>query len=234
MKKVLILAVLVFWLGAFFAQRQLQYYHVGQHFEEGVSYLPSGETLKMLSLGYREMAADLIWIKAVQYLGEKNEWPPDDLTLYNLLDRATTLDPFYRIVYHTGGVCLSHYGKQYELSNQLLLKGIRQMGDRLKDNKFGWWIPFLVGFNYFFYLGDFKLGAQYMTMASELPGSPLYLPGLSATLASRAGDPEAGIEFLERLARQTQDELTRRYLEDTIKEKREKWLEEKHDRGDKN
>jgi hypothetical protein len=199
-----------------------------------LNFLPSGEVLKVVSLGYQELAADLIWIKAVQYLGEREGWPRDDLTFYNLLDRVTTLDPLYQIAYHAGGVCLSHFGKQYELSNQILFKGIRQMGDRLKDNKFGWWLPFLIGFNYFFYLGDFHLGAQYMAMASELPGSPQYLPGLTATLESKAGNPEAGIELLERLARQTQDKFTRRYLEETIKQKREKWLGEKRDRGDKN
>ena len=199
-----------------------------------LNYLPSGEILKVVSLGYREVTADLIWIKAVQYVGERTEWLPDDLTFYNLLDRVTTLDPLYQIVYHAGGICLSRNGKQYNLSNQILLKGIRQMGDHLKDNRFGWWIPFLVGFNYFFYLDDFHLGSEYLAMASKLPGSPLYLPGLSATLASKAGNPEAGLEFLERLARQTQNVMTRRYLEETIKEKREKWLGEKHDRGDKN
>jgi hypothetical protein len=156
------------------------------------------------------------------------------LTFYNLLDRVTTLDPLYQIAYHAGGICLSSEGKQYGLSNQILLKGIRQMGDRLKENKFGWWLPFLIGFNYFFYLGDFHLGAQYLAMASGLPGSPQYLPGLTATLKIKAGDPGAGLEFLERLARQTQDDLTRRYLEDTIKQKKEKLRGKKHDRGDKN
>ena len=189
-----------------------------------LNFLPSGEVLKVVSLGYQELAADLIWIKAVQYLGEKEGWPLDDLTFYNLLDRVTTLDPFYQIAYYAGGVCLSSLGKQYEFSNRILLKGIRQMGDRLKDNKFGWWLPFLVGFNYFFFLGDFHLGAQYMMMASELPGSPKYLPGLAATLEGKAGKPEAGIKFLEQLARQTQDEFTRRYLEETIKQKKEKFL----------
>jgi hypothetical protein len=137
MKKILIFAVLVFWLGAFYAQRQLQYYHSRHHFEGSLNYLPSGEALKILSLGYREITADFLWFSAIQYLGGRNNWPPGDRTFYDLLDRVTTLDPLYEFVYHAGGVCLSKYGQQYDLSIKLLQKGINALGENLKQNQFG-------------------------------------------------------------------------------------------------
>ena len=38
-----------------------------------LSYLPKGEYLKVAVLGYRQMAADLIWLQAVQQLGGNPE-----------------------------------------------------------------------------------------------------------------------------------------------------------------
>ena len=190
-----------------------------------ISLLPSAESLRVISLGYQELVADLLWIKAIQYLGERYRWPSDDLTFYSLLDRITSLDPLYQYVYQAGGICLSHYGSQYELSNVLLKKGMSNLGERLDNNVFGWWIPFLVGFNYFFYLGDFENGAKYMMVASKLMGSPHYLPGLAATLLKRSGDPETGIAFLEKLKNETKDEVTRSYIEKTLEQKREEFFQ---------
>jgi len=36
-----------------------------------LSYLPKGDYLKVAVLGYRQMAADLIWLAAVQHFGER-------------------------------------------------------------------------------------------------------------------------------------------------------------------
>lgn len=225
MKKLLIFTVLVFWLGAFYAQGQLQHYHGRQHFEEGLNYLPSGEALKIISLGYREITADFLWFSAIQYLGGRNNWPPEDRTFYDLLDRVTTLDPWYEFVYHAGGICLSRYGQQYDLSIQLLQKGINALGENLKQSKFGWWLPFLVGYDYFFYLKDYQNGARYMMTAAQLPGSPRYLPGLTATLLKDAGDLQAGIAFLERLRGEARDDMTRLYFDDAIQRKKKELLE---------
>lgn len=224
MKKALIFAVLVLWLGAFYAQRQLQYYHGRQHFEQGLHYLPSGEALKILSLGYREVTADFLWFSAIQYLGGRNNWPPEDRTFYDLLDRATTLDPLYEFIYHAAGVCLTKYGQQYELSIKILQKGMNALGENLNKNKFGWWLPFLIGYDYFFYLGDDKNGARYMMIAAQLPGSPRYLPGLTATLLKDTGDLQAGIAFLEKLRGEARDDMTRLYFDDAIQRKKNELL----------
>ncbi|MGH6628732.1 MAG: hypothetical protein ACREB3_03255, partial [Burkholderiales bacterium] len=39
----------------------------------GMSYLPKGEYLKVAVLGYRQLAADLIWIQAVQHFGVRKQ-----------------------------------------------------------------------------------------------------------------------------------------------------------------
>ena len=36
-----------------------------------LTYLPSGDYLRMAALGYRELAADLLWLQAIQVMGEQ-------------------------------------------------------------------------------------------------------------------------------------------------------------------
>src|SRR5579872_3475646 len=77
---------------------------------EEVLYVPSGKTLKQLSLGYSGVLADIYWTRAVQYYGQKLATRRPDLRydlLYPLLDITTDLDPHLIVVYEFGSVFLS-------------------------------------------------------------------------------------------------------------------------------
>jgi hypothetical protein len=62
-------------------------------------------------------------------------------------------------------------------------------------------------------------------IAAQLPGSPRYLPGLTATLMKDAGDLQAGIAFLEKLRGEARDEMTRLYFDDAIQRKKKELSE---------
>lgn len=185
-----------------------------------LQYFPSGEQLRVLALGYREAMADFVWLQAIQYLGGTDGWPRTDLTFYRLVDAVTTLDPRYEFVYLAGGVVLTRYGRQIDESNRLLLKGLRNLGPALKENPFGWWIPFMLGYNYFFYKRDVASAASYFLLASEHPGRPGYLPLLAARLIAERDDPEVAIRFLERMHAESRDENFRKDVEAKIEELR--------------
>ncbi len=173
--------------------------------------LPRGEYIKPAVMGYEQLAADIIWLKAIQVIGDDTVTPDGYDWVYHALDVVTTLDPKFSYAYQLGGVTLSMLGKVPEKSNLLLIKGMR-------ENPEVWQIPFYIGFNYFFYLDDFKSAAEYMAIASELPGHPSYLPKLAARLYVQAGDPDVALEFLTRLFKETNDEKVRKALELRIKE----------------
>jgi hypothetical protein len=81
-----------------------------------------------------------------------------------------------------------------------------------------WQLPFYVGYDYFYELHDPVQAAKYLRMASELPGAPVYLPKLAARMTVEAGDPDAALEFLQRLYQQLQDERLRESLVQRMKE----------------
>jgi tetratricopeptide (TPR) repeat protein len=131
--------------------------------------------------------------------------------MYHALDVITTLDPQYAYSYYAGGAILTDSGNRPDLSIRLLLKGS-------EANPTVWYIPFLLGYNYYFLLGDPAKGAEYIMQAARLPEGPSYLPGLSTRLAAEAGSPDTALAFLEARLRETQDFDMRDFLANRMKE----------------
>ena len=178
---------------------------------EELSYLPKGEYLKLVVLGYQQMAADLIWLKAVQHLGEQHQTRAGYLSAYHAVDVLTDVDPTFVFAYQAAGTVLGVWAGLPRESIALLTKGMRNHPEV-------WQLPFYVGYDYFYELHDPVMGARYFRIASVLPGAPDYLPRLAARMTVEVGDPQAALEFLQRLYQQTEDEQVRQGLARRMKE----------------
>ena len=94
--------------------------------QEDSLYVTSGTTVKRLTAGYGALAADLYWIRAIQYYGgvklrleQEGQFSPaaaapaagqprsDYTLLHPLLDLTTTLDPQFNIAYRFGSIFLA-------------------------------------------------------------------------------------------------------------------------------
>src|SRR5688572_461351 len=165
---------------------------------EGLAQLPTGEYLKPALLGYHHVGADILWLRLLQVVGKKQNSVDEYEWIYHALDVITTLDPQYAYAYYAGGVILGDLANRPDLSNRLLERGV-------SANPEAWDIPFLLGYNYYFLLGDPAKGAEYIMRAASLPDGPAYLPGLATRLAAEAGNPDTALAFLEARMRETQD-----------------------------
>lgn len=178
---------------------------------EELAYLPKGEYLKVVVLGYDQIAADLIWLKAVQHLGAKRQSKSGYTWAYHVVNVVTDLDPKFISAYLAAGAILGVWaGLQYE-SIEILRKGMRENPDV-------WQLPFYIGYDYFYELCDPAKAAPYFQTAAKLPGAPTYLPSLAARMTVAGGDPAAALEFLQRLHAQVADPRLRGALEQKIKE----------------
>ena len=165
-------------------------------------YLPSGRHLKSFALGFPDLAADLLWIRAIGYFGGHALTDREYPWLHNILDQVTNLDPAFRFPYLFGGITLAIEGETAEQSIALLRKGMTQYpGD--------WRFPFYIGFGCFYHLQDPERAAAYMRYAASLPGGPEYLPRLAASLTAESGRVEAAVRFLTTLAEGARDESAR-------------------------
>src|SRR5947209_14519645 len=114
--------------------------------DEAAMYLQSGTAVRRLTGAYSALAADLYWIRAIQYYGSTKRrlqgvLSPDPLAmlaaptsnefqlLYPMLDVTTTLDPRFTIAYRFGAVFLAEaYPRgpgRPDLAIALLEKGSR-------------------------------------------------------------------------------------------------------------
>lgn len=176
-----------------------------------LAYLPKGEYIRVAALGYREMAADLIWLKAVQPLGELKQSKAGYRWAYHAVEVVTDVDPSFAFAYQAAGTILGVWGGAPRESIAILTKGMRAHPDI-------WQLPLVVGYDYFYELHDVRAAARYFRMAAVLPGAPEYLGKLAARMTVQAGDPEAALEFLQRLSMQTQDERIRAGLQKRMQE----------------
>lgn len=176
-----------------------------------LTYLPSGEYLRMAALGYRELAADLLWLQAIQVMGERKLSEEAGHWLYHAMDRITTLDPKFVRAYEAGSHALCILVVLPEESNRLLEKGIQH-------NPEEWKLPFLLGINYYFEMADDEKAAEAMARASRLPGAPAGLARLAAKLFVAAQSPQQAVELLAKIYEETSDESIRKMLEIRLKE----------------
>jgi hypothetical protein len=165
-------------------------------------YIDSAPALKRVTVSLNTLAADMYWIRAIQYyggtklrLGSQSAGPEppaaiaadrtDYNNLYKLLDLTTSLDPRFDIAYRFGAVFLAEgYPNgpgSPELAVRLLEKGLRERPDR-------WQYMQDIGFVYYWYYRDYRAAAKWFDKASEVPGAPNWLKPLAATTLAQGGD----------------------------------------------
>jgi hypothetical protein len=165
-------------------------------------YITSGTAVRRLSGAYTALAADLYWVRAIQYYGgakrrlaETVGPPPPPLLaavdtpeytqLYALLDITTTLDPLFDIAYRFGAVFLAEAypagAGRTDLAVKLLEKGIAARPDK-------WEYMQDIGFVHYWYAHDYREASAWFQKASEVPGAPVWLKPLAATTLAQGGD----------------------------------------------
>jgi hypothetical protein len=164
-------------------------------------YLSSGKTARRLAVGYSALAADLYWIRAIQYFGARRmlleqpagSRPPaasetDFELLYPLLDVTTSLDARFNIAYRFGSIFLAEAppggAGRPDLAIALLEKGLRERPDK-------WEYMQDIGFVHYWWRHDYRAAATWFDKASRVPGAPWFLRSLSAVTLAEGGDRQA-------------------------------------------
>jgi len=175
---------------------------------------------------HRTLAADLYWIRALQYYGGRTHTarlrkldplePPASLSaaapisfdqLYSLLDITTTLDPRFNIAYRFGAIFLA---AQYpegpgrpDLAIALLEKGLKT-----SPEKWQYWHD--IGFVYYWNRHDFQSASKAFQRASEVPGAPWWLRSLAATMLFKGGDRQTSRLLWRQLAETAVNDVARK------------------------
>jgi len=181
------------------------------------------------------LAADLYWIRAIQYYGGmKHRLNPestaaggtgdgrrvsaagagrsgDDYSLlYPMLDITTTLDPRFNIAYRFGAIFLAEAypsgpGRP-DLAVALLQKGLREMPDK-------WEYMSDIAFVRYWYQHDYIAASDWFQKAADVPGAPWWMRSMAATTRAKGGDRASSRLMWETIRQTTEIEFLRKDAE---------------------
>jgi tetratricopeptide (TPR) repeat protein len=179
--------VIALFAGSVISRRKVEEIRGRQATLEDILYLPSGKTVKRLSLGYSSLLADVYWTRAVQYFGSRHIRGSEHYELLEpLLEITTELDPNLIVAYETGSIFLSQRvpegAGQPDKAAALVEKGIRA-------NPTYWRLYFTLGFIHYVDRHDYKAAQEAFRKGSEVPGALPWMKIMAARMAEKADDP---------------------------------------------
>lgn len=169
--------------------------------------IPSFPALEALSLGYRSLVADVLWLQTIQYFGAGDPYG-NYPALGPVLNRITQLDPKFEYPYEFGLIVLPFM----QNGTPAALELGRRAELNLPNNPL---TTFYLATVYSLNVKDYKKAAFYYEKAAKIPGAPTAAARLAAiSLAHVDGslqDREVAIAYWQTVESQatSDDEKTR-------------------------
>jgi tetratricopeptide (TPR) repeat protein len=196
------LLLVVCLLGSILLAALLERRGAGATVREEWLFLPEAAQLKPMLLGFHGVAADLLWIQIVQYVGTHVETDMKFPQLSKALELTTSLDPRFLEPYRLGGLFLLYFARQPQAAVSLLERGAAANPDR-------WELPHDLGRYYYLEVQDYDRALQWWERAAKLPDRPDYLPRFVARLYARTGQMETVLDLWSELYRTAQNDSVR-------------------------
>lgn len=191
--------------------------------EDDILFVPSAEALRFLSLGQRELLADLVYLRAVIYFGNATLVTKNFDALVPMIESAIELDPHWKTPYRWGGTATMYNGMP--ITEVGILESNRFLRDGIAHFPDDWEMPFMLGCNLLFEMHPTdpaekqKLtaeGASYIQRASLVAGAPPWTALLAATILRKEGRQDAALRHLEQVYYSTTDEETRKEVRNRL------------------
>lgn len=174
--------------------------------QDEVLYLWKGSQVKRMVPGFEHLAADLYWLRTVQYFGGERVFAKDKRfdVLYPLIEITTTLDPRMEIAYRYGAVFLA---EQYPIGAGRPDLGIAVLERAVQNNPASWRLHQELGFFHFVYRRDAKRAAEVLVEASRIPGAAFWLKNLAAEILGKGGERDIARRMWREMLEQSEGAL---------------------------
>ena len=171
---------------------------------EELSYYPSGRFLEPATLGHAATAADLAWLRAVQYYGQHRATDNQFVRMGHVFDILTALDPSFLPAYSFGAFALAQEGRDFPAAERLMQKG-------LAANPASGELAFQAGFLYYVRPGqrDLRHAAEYFEQASRQADGPPQSARFAAFARQNSGDLAAAYELWSNVERSSPNRYLR-------------------------
>lgn len=185
-------------------------------------YAPNPKLAPILALGYRELAADLTFVRMVGYFPSPESEPQ---ATADLTEAMVELDPMFRRAYEFGAIAMTDARKSPDQALQLRAIALLERGARMFPTSYRF--PMLAGQ---IYVGDLQttdpkqrrewneMGALLLESASRKPGAPADSAVQAAAIRSKLGQRQRAIDSLHELVLVTGDLRARQSILDKLAE----------------
>jgi TPR repeat protein len=175
---------------------------------EELSYYPSGLYVKPAALGHPETAADLAWIRAVQYYGDHRQTDNRFVRMHHVFDILTTLAPGFIPAYVFGAFAMAQEGRDFASAERLMAKG-------LEANPTSGELAFELGFLYYIRPGgrDLEQAAQYFEQATHQRDGPPQASRFAAFARQHSGNLQVAYELWAHVERTSANSALREIAE---------------------
>jgi hypothetical protein len=180
-----------------------------------VPYAPSAAAAPYVSLGYRELAADLMWMRVLAYLGGETDTAAG---MRALVEATLALDPWFKRAYD-GGLAIESATHGVDNDAHLAAAAILERG--MQRFPLEWKYPYGIGQIYIVDLittdpaqkrAWTEKGVAMLERALRLESTPPAAAALAAHLQQELGRREAAIKVLRDKIALTEDPRARRPL----------------------
>lgn len=148
--------------------------------EDLLLYLPNGKYLRAASLGHAGMAADLVYLWAIQFYSDYERTDRYRYVEHVFGKVIPDLDPNYIDSYSLGALIMIVEARDIDAGLRILDRGIEANPDN-------YILPYLAGWECY-HAGRYSQAAEYMDVAVGKPGAPDLLLRHRAGFLAKSGD----------------------------------------------
>ena len=167
-----------------------------------IIYIPSGKFLKYATFGYRNLAADAIYLWAIQYYTTPTIDDRFD-HLDHIFAIINELDPRYQDPYEVGAMIAVQEARNIRAAFAILDRGAANNPDQ-------WVYPFNAGHIALMTLKDYPLAEKYFERCMKIPGAPEFVERLRANAIYKKGDLQTSWETWLDIFKRAPDERTKK------------------------
>jgi tetratricopeptide (TPR) repeat protein len=167
-----------------------------------IIYVPSGKFLKYATFGYRALAADLLYLWAIQYYSTPMIDDRFD-HLDHIFAIINELDPRFQDPYEVGALIAVQEARDLRAAFAILDRGAANNPDQ-------WVYPFNAGHVALMTVKDYPLAEKYFEQTMKIPGAPDFVERLRANALFKKGDLETSWRTWLDIYQRAPDERTKR------------------------
>lgn len=147
----------------------------------------SGQSMKVASLGYDLVTADILWLRSIQSFGGRGMTNRDWKPIYNLFETITELDPYFVEAYTFGNLVIGDEGGRQREALSLLEKGTFKVYKQYR-------IPFEGMYISNWNLQDDLLARWYGRISSRRLDAPEWVERILAYIDVKSGEYFIGFD----------------------------------------